>query len=136
MQLPSSITFKPALRAALLACSSSAPGCIHTFLTPNAIACSMTWRVMLGGVTIDSDSGITGNSAKVPKAAWPSTFLAVGFNGYTRRPEATSARKTWLPYLERSRDAPATAKVPAFKKACRGFMFRSILSMCTSELHE
>ena len=50
-QLPSSMIVRPASRAAWLAWSSSAPGCIQIFLTPAAIACWMTWSVTCGRVT-------------------------------------------------------------------------------------
>ena len=63
IQLSSSMTLSPASRAAWLPLASSAPGCIQIFLTPAAIACWITSRVMCGGVTIDRDSGTTGRSA-------------------------------------------------------------------------
>lgn len=45
IQLPSSMTLRPASLAALLPLESSALGCIQIFLTPAAIACWMTSRV-------------------------------------------------------------------------------------------
>lgn len=82
IQLPSSMTLSPASQAAWLPLESSAPGCIQIFLTPAAIACWITWRVMCGGVTIDRDSVTTGRSAIEANASSPSTSVAFGLRGY------------------------------------------------------